>query len=243
VWKREVDDHLSSAARVCDMKKGEKKSRTVEIADTTPLKWPEGYGRTLINDRQDRAAWKKQYSVYKEAVISELELLGASAVTITRNPPSDERVDPGVAVWFSRRRSQDTSWQLQLRIDKPNPTRQEIETAFKTLAKDHHPDMVTRGSGGDVRIYMKLEAAKRQALAWIRGEGALDLDSCIPCDDYIEARQNLAAIKLILSHIRALERLGSPFIMERVMERTFRASLPAAEVKEKEEVESGVPNA
>jgi hypothetical protein len=217
------------------MKKGEKKSR-VEAADTTPLKWPEGYGRTLINDRQDRAAWKKQYSVYRNAVVSELELLGASAVTITRNPIGEERVDPGVAVWFSRRRSQDTSWQLQLRIDKPNPTKPEIESAFKSLAKSHHPDMVAQGSGGDVRIYMKLEAAKRQALAWIRGEGSLDLDSCIPCDDYVEARQNLAAIKLILSHIRALERLGSPFIMERVMERSFRASLPAAAVKEEADV-------
>jgi hypothetical protein len=218
------------------MKKGEKKSRTVEVADTTPLKWPEGYGRTLINDRQDRAAWKKQYSIYKDAVVSELELLGASAVTITRNLPSDERMDPGVAVWFSRKRSQDTSWQIQLHIDKPNPTRQEIESAFKRLAADHHPDRVAGGSGGDVRIYMKLEAAKRQAMAWIRGEGAMDLDSCIPCDDYIEARQNLAAIKLILSHIRALERLGSPFIMERVMERTFRASLPAPSAKEVDDV-------
>jgi len=209
------------------MKKGEKKTRTVEVADTTPLKWPEGYGRTLIDDRQDRAAWKKQYSIYRDAVVSELELLGASAITITRNPPTEERVDPGVAVWFSRRRTQDTSWQLQLQIDKPNPTRQEIDSAFKRLAAKHHPDSVGGGSGGDVRIYMKLEAAKRQAHAWIRGEGALDLDSCIPCDDYVEARQNLAAIKLILSHIRALERLGSPFIMERVMERSFRASLPA----------------
>jgi hypothetical protein len=203
-----------------------------EVADTHPLKWPEGYGRTLINERQDRAAWKKQYSIYRDAVVKELELLGASAVTITRNPLSDERIDPGVAVWFSRRRTQDTSWQLQLHIDKPNPTRSEVETAFKRLAADHHPDRVSGGSSGDVRIYMKLEAAKRQALAWIRGEGAMDLDSCIPCDDYVEARQNLAAIKLILSHIRALERLGSPFIMERVMERTFRASLPAPAASE-----------
>lgn len=217
------------------MKKGEKKARTIEVAETVPLKWPEGYGRTLIGEWQDRAAWKKQYSVYKTAVVSELELLGASAVTITRNSGADEAKDPGVAVWFSRKRSQDTSWQLQLQIDNPNPSRQEIETAFKRLGAKHHPDSVGGGSGGDIRIWMKLEKAKREAMAWIKGEGALDLDNCIPCDTYKEARQNLAAIKLILSHFRALERLGNPFILERVMERTFRASLPAPSGKEEHE--------
>lgn len=199
----------------------------MEHQETMPLKWPDGYGRTLIKERQSRAAWKKPFAHYQKAVLKELELLGAGAVTITRNPSSEERADPGVAVWFSRKRSEDFSWQVGLQIENPQPSIEEIDKAFKRLATKHHPDAVANGSGGDVRTYMKLGEYRRQAKAWVKGENAFQLDNCIPCDVYTEARQNLAAIKLILSHFRALERLGNPFILERVMERTFRASLPA----------------
>lgn len=198
----------------------------MEHQEAMPLKWPDGYGRTLIQDRQSRAAWKKPFTVYQKGVLKELELLGAGAVTITRNPPSEERLDPGVAVWYSRKRTEDFSWQVGLQIDNPKPTIEEISSAFKRLAAKHHPDAVSGGSGGDVRTYMKLDEWRRKARAWVKGENIYGLDNCIPCDVYTDSRQNLAAIKLILSHFRALERLGNPFILERVMERTFRAALP-----------------
>lgn len=199
---------------------------SIEHQETTPLKWPEGFGRTLIEDRKDQRQWKKQYSVYAKAVVEELRKFNAGAVTITRNSAADEKYDPGVAVWFSLKRTEDFSWQRGLGIDNPKPTIAEIDTAFKRLAAKHHPDAVIGGSGGDVKLYMQFDEWRRQARAWVRGESAFDLANCLPCDLYVEAQQNLAAIKLTLSHLRALDRLGNPFIVERIMERSFRAALP-----------------
>jgi hypothetical protein len=198
----------------------------MEYQETSLLKWPDGFGRTLIEDRRDQRAWKKQWSVYAKGVTEELRKFSAGAVTITRNPSADEKYDPGVAVWFSLKRTEDFSWQRGLQIDNPKPTIAEIDAAFKRLAAKHHPDSVIGGSGGDVKLYMQFDEWRRQARAWVRGDSALDLANCLPCDDFIEARQNLAAIKLILSHLRALERLGNHFIVERIMERSFRAALP-----------------
>lgn len=195
--------------------------------ELTPLRWPEGFGRTLINDRRSQGAWKKPYSVYAKAVAEELRKLGASAVQITRQPPSEERIDPGVAVWFALKRTEDFSWQRGLQIDSPKPTIAEIDSAFKRLAAKHHPDSVAGGSGGDVKLYMKFDEWRRLAKAWVRGANVEALDNCLPCDVFVEARQNIAAIKLTLAHLRGLERLGNPFVVERVMERSFRAALPA----------------
>jgi hypothetical protein len=199
----------------------------MDTQENTPLKWPDGFGRTLIESRHNQKAWKKQWSVYVKGVAEELRKFDAGAVTITRNAPSDERFDPGVAVWFSLKRSEDFSWQRGLGIDNPKPSLEEIDRAFKRLAAKHHPDAVYGGSGGDVKLYMQYDEWRKQAKAWVRGESAFDLANCLPCDLYVEARQNLAAIKLTLAHLRALDRLGNPFMVERIMERSFRASLPA----------------
>lgn len=199
----------------------------MEHQELTPLKWPEGFGRTLIGERKAQGSWKKPYSFYVKGVVDELQRFGAGAVTITRNAPSEEKVDPGIAVWYSLKPKEDTSWQVTLQIDNPKPTVEEIDRQFKRLASKHHPDPVAGGSGGDVRLYMKYDAARKMAKAWVRGENLYNLDNCLPCDIYVEARQNIAALKLTLTHLRALERLGNPFVVERVMERSFRASLPA----------------
>src|SRR6266568_4769006 len=99
----------------------------IEVRDETPLKWPEGWGRTLIEHRKSRGAWKKQLSVYRTAVLKELELIGASAATITYNEPSKQRVDPGVTVWFSLKAPDNFSWQSGLHLDNPAPTKRSEE--------------------------------------------------------------------------------------------------------------------
>lgn len=207
----------------------------MEFKETTPLRWPEGFGRTLIQERKSQRAWKKQMSVYVKQGMHELSLLGAGLAEISYNTDTElARKDPGVAIWFSVTRTKDTSWQVGLQIDNPNPTRQEIDKAFKRLSMKHHPDQVAGGSGGDVKVYMKLEEHWRNAKAWIQGESVYTLNNCLPCDLYDEPRQNMAALKLVLSHLRALQRLGNPFIVERMVERSFRTALTAGESSEGE---------
>lgn len=198
------------------------------VDEQHPLKWPEGFGRTLIQDRRDQRQWKKQISVYIKQSSKELELLGAKTAVITWNDGALAERDPGVAIWFSMERAKDTSWQRTLQIDNPNPTREEVDKAFKRLSFKHHPDQVAGGSGGDVKIYMKLEESWRSAKAWVQGDTGFNLQNCLPCDLYIQPRMNMAALKLTLSHLRALKRLGNPFIVESMMERGLRTALPAA---------------
>lgn len=201
----------------------------MECRETSPLKWPENFSRTLIGERLNQKAWKKQTSVYVKAVARELELFGAGIVTITFNQGDLAAKDPGVAVWYSRQRSKDTSWQRVLHIDNPNPTREEIDKAFKgrVMEEKCHPDQIAGGSRGDAKMYIKLDEARRNAKAYIEGDDPYSLKNCLPMDRYVEVRQNMAAAKLYLDHLRAMYRLGNPFVVESMMDRGLIAALPA----------------
>lgn len=195
-----------------------------------PLKWPDNFGRTLIDDRINQKAWKKQMSIYIKAVAHELELLGAKVVLITYNErEADAAKDPGVAIWYSRQRSKDTSWQRVLRLDNPNPTRDDIDKAFRArvMQEKCHPDQITGGSGGDPKMYVQLDEARRNAKAYVEGDNPYDLKNCLPMDRYVEVRQNMAGAKLYLEHLRAMYRLGNPFVVESMMERGLHAALTA----------------
>lgn len=193
--------------------------------ESFPLKWPENFGRTLIDERINQKAWKKQQSVYVKGIAHELELLGASTAMITYNEKGDR--DPGVAIWYSRQRSKDTSWQRTLRIDNPNPTPEEIDKQFRALVMEYkcHPDQITAGSTGDPKMYVKLDEARRNAKAYAQGDNPYDLKNCLPIDRYVEVRQNMAAAKLYLEHLRAMYRLGNPFVVESMMDRGLQAKL------------------
>lgn len=205
-----------------------KRTDRMEFKELIPLKWPEGWGRTFIDQRKHQGAWKKMYGYYEESVVKELERLGASSATISHNDLRKQDKDPGIAVWFSLKMSEDHSWQTELQIDNPNPTEDEIRQAFRRVAGKHHPDQVANGSGGDVKMYLRLDEHKKKAMAWVRGDAAA-LDNCIPCDRFTEARQNLAAVSLALKAFRQLERVGVPSILERVMEHGFRTALPVGQ--------------
>jgi hypothetical protein len=198
----------------------------LEVKVETPLKWPKNFGRTLIDERITQKAWKKQLSVYVKDVGHQLELLGANIVLITYNEVGSER-DPGVAVWYSRQRSKDTSWQRVLHLDNPNPTREEIDKAFKSrvMQEKCHPDQIAGGSGGDAKTYIKLDEAWRNAKAYLDGDNPYDLKNCLPMDRYIDVRQNMAGAKLYLEHLRAMYRLGNPFVVESMMDQGLRAAL------------------
>lgn len=199
----------------------------IELQEVYPLKWPEGWSRTLINNRKTQGSWKKPYSFYRDAVEKELERMGVSSVSISRNDVSKERLDPGVAVWFSIKATEDFSWQAGLMLDNPAPTIEEIDSAYRRLVAKHHPDRIEQGSGGDIQMYHKLQDYRKKARAWVLGGETQKHDNCIPCDRFTDARQNLAAVASALRHFRGLERVGIPAILERVMSSAFKAALPA----------------
>src|SRR5580704_6577239 len=42
-----------------------KQKQEVEVRDDYPLRWPDGYPRTLIDNRQNNGTWKKSFSEYR----------------------------------------------------------------------------------------------------------------------------------------------------------------------------------
>jgi hypothetical protein len=198
----------------------------METKQQIPLKWPDGWNRTLIDNRKRQAAWKRPLAFYRDAALKELDRIGVQAATISHNESYKERIDPGVALWFSLKPAPDFSWQGGLGLDNPAPTIEEIDEAYRARIGKHHPDRINAGSGGDLAMYQKLVDWRKQAKAWVLGTDAPVLDNCIPCDKFVEIRQNLAAIHKALVAFRQLERVGIPAILERVMDQAFKAALP-----------------
>jgi hypothetical protein len=56
----------------------------LDLRDQTPLRWPEGWSRTLIERRRSQGAWKKSFVYYREAVSQELSRLGVSSASDPR---------------------------------------------------------------------------------------------------------------------------------------------------------------
>jgi hypothetical protein len=69
--------------------------KKIEVKATTPLRWPNGWSRTLIDQRRTQGAWKKSGMHYLTQIEQELARMGVSSVEISRNEPSKERLDPG----------------------------------------------------------------------------------------------------------------------------------------------------
>ena len=196
------------------------KARDLQPMIESTLRWPDGWPRTLIEHRESRSAWKKPVMEYQKAITKELIAMKVTAASITFNSASSR--DPGVAVWYSLESAEDVSWQIGLQIDNPAPTLDEIDSAYKTLALKHHPDR-----GGDIEMFKKLSGFREAARAYILGTAAPKLENCIPMDRFVDMKQNLAGVRLFLSYVRGMERLGGPAVVKRIMERTFRTALTA----------------
>ena len=91
------------------MAKRDKEHLTAVIE--SPLRWPDGWPRTPIKDRESRSSWKRTKSQYLEGVTAELQRMGATKVVISFHGDDRQRLDPGVAVWFALQVSEDFSWQ------------------------------------------------------------------------------------------------------------------------------------
>jgi hypothetical protein len=191
------------------------------LREETTLRWPDGWNRTLIELRKNETRWKQPLDYYRKKVVHELTMMGATAILISRSNAETERLDPGVAVWFSLVR-EDYSWQTLLGLP-PAPTLDEIDHAFRDQAKPVHPD---RPDGGDAEMFKRLNEARRRAREWVLGTHADRHEYVMALDRYTTARANLAGLWRAFANFRSLQRLGMPTILERVLDKAFKAALP-----------------
>lgn len=196
------------------------KKQAIRLNEQSPLKWADGWDRIPISDRRDMKAWKKPFTYYRDALVQQLQRLGAVEVLITYNQGDDARRDPGVTVYFSKPMKEDFGWQMGLGIDDPAPTLDKIDEAYRKKALINHPDR-----GGDVEIFKRLGKWREQARAWVLGKSG-DHEFALPCDRFKEPRWNLNALRLGIAALRRLEEYGLPGMLERTF-RGFRVALPA----------------
>lgn len=197
------------------------KKKALEVTEKTVLRWPDGMERTRIKERKRQNAWRLTWKDYFAAVGPELEKMGATSVLITRS--DNERMDPGVSVWWSMKK-EDFSWQQGLALETPVPTLDQIDTAYREKARKVHPDLP---GGGDPELFKRLTAWREQAKAWILGKHDQAHEYVMAIDQYDEARLNLCALRLAFSYIRGLERVGAPAILTQTLG-AFRAKLVAS---------------
>lgn len=190
-----------------------------EVKEEQTLLWPDGWDRTRVTAYQKRPQWKLPREKYKAGLVRELELMGAASILITR--AANER-DPGVAVWFSRAKPPE-EWQDLLGIESPLPTTEEIDRAFKIKARLVHPD---NPDGGDIVLFQKLDAARRAAKDYVLGKHVQRHEFVMALDLFSEARWNMNAIRLAFNSLRRLQSLGMPSVLERTIQKTFKAALP-----------------
>lgn len=190
----------------------------MEFTEERKLRWPDGVGRTPIQARKKQSSWKRGRADYQGGLLDELGRMGATSILICS--AENERLDPGVAVWFSMKK-EDYSWQQTLGVENPAPTMDEIDAAFRERARKCHPDSI---GGGDPALFKKLNEARQQAKAWIQGTHDHRHEYVMGIDQYDETRLNLQALKLAFSYIRGLERVGAPAILTQTLG-AFRAKL------------------
>jgi hypothetical protein len=192
--------------------------KKVDVLEEVKLRWPDGAERTRIKDRVGQNRWRESWTDTKKRLSDELQRLGATSILITR--AEDQRLDPGVAVWFSRVR-EDFSWQQGLGLDNPAPSLAEVDAAFRDRARKVHPDNPTTG---DPEAFKRLSEWHKAARAWITGSHAHAHEYVMAIDQYNESRLNLKALQMAFFYIRRLEDVGAPAILSQTLG-AFRAKL------------------
>jgi len=165
------------------------------------------------------SAWKRTANQYREALAQELRRMGSPSFVISSHVPLNQRgamtpgvepLDVGVAVYFSRKIEEDFAWQDALGIHDPAPTEDQINSAFRRLAQQHHPDR-----GGDLAMFQALSKHRDNAIRWVTRNTNQQFDYVIAADQFREVRLNMAAIVNTLKAIRQIERCGTSSLLER----------------------------
>lgn len=181
----------------------------IDVKEQFPLKWPEGWQRTRLQDRKLMTAWKWTYAEAASRMLRELSRMGATSCLITRNESRVE--DSGVAVYFSLKATDRYGWQEALGFIGEVPTVDQINRHYREKAVRVHPDGPTPN-----RVEFDVLTKHRDdAVAWARGEQRVEHDKVFAVDAFKEQRLNVNAIRLTIAAIRQIERCGSPVMMER----------------------------
>ncbi len=202
-----------------------------EKKEAFPLSWPADWPRTRLADQRVMASWKRNANDYREELAKELDRRKAPIAIISTNVPLSVRGqmvagavagvrDVGVAIYFSMPMKEDFSWQDGLNISSPAPTDDEINSAFKRLAAQYHPD---KAGGGDREMFLALTKHRDNAFRWAHRMNA-EPQHVIACDTFKEVRLNLAAIAFTLKAMRQIDRCGT----SAVLERSFKSFLALA---------------
>jgi hypothetical protein len=194
--------------------------KKIDLIEESHLKWPDGCERTRIDDRAGCGRWREGWAETRKRLADELARLGATSILITRH--ENERLDPGVAVWFSRMK-EDFSWQQGLGFENPAPTVAEIDAAFREKAMKYHPD---NQQTGDPALFKQFSDWRIAAKAWVTGTHSHAHEYVMAIDQYKEARLNLKALQMAFFYIRRLEDVGAPAILSQTLG-AFRAKLVA----------------
>ncbi len=195
----------------------------ISLKEVTPLKWPDGQERTLLDRRMTRNGWKKTLRQYTDRLALQLDKLGIQSAEIAYNLAPSDRADPGVALYFAQPKTEDHSWQVGLGIDKPMPTEEEINAAFRAKAMIHHPDRLKQ-TGGDLQLYYRYDEYRKKALAWVNN--VVEREYVIAVDRCTETRWNVEAIRRIIIAAATMDEYGNPGTLERTF-RGFKVALPA----------------
>lgn len=183
------------------------------MKESSPLKWPLDWPRTLPERQQVQAQWKKSQSFYIDALELELKRMGTVSSVLTLNTRGDR--DTGVAVWFSRTKKEDFSWRDILQIRNPYPTIDEIDSAYRVLARRYHTDNL---DSADVEVFHQITKARQTARDWVNRREGNSYDYAIACDTFKDVRLNIAALANTIRHIRGIERCGTSALMEKTFE-------------------------
>ena len=192
----------------------------MEFNVDTVLKWPSDRPRTRFQDRKPQAAWKLLYADTLRGLQLELSRAKATSVLVTHNPIGHE--DGGVAVWISRKPVDDYGWQDALGFIGVIPSMKDIDHTYMERVRKIHPD----GPTPNRVAFDELTKHRDNARRWVRGERTVEHETVMAVDTFREVRHNLNAIKIVLSSLRAIERCGSPVMIESAW-RGFRQALAA----------------
>jgi hypothetical protein len=191
-----------------------------EKNDAYPLSWPADQPRTRLQDQKTMAVWKRSANDYRDELAKELDRRKATLAVISTNVPLNARQqitkgpeprDVGVAIYFSLPRTPDFRWQDDLNLHMPDPSEDQITSAYRRLVAQYHPD---KPGGGDREMFLRLSQRRDEALAWINRAQAKP-DFVIACDLFKEVRWNLAAIAFTLKALRQIDRCGTSSVLER----------------------------